>query len=57
MEADIQGLRKVLGDLTPQGKDLEIQVEQLNKDLVLLKKEHEEVRKHSKVVLAVVEWL
>lgn len=44
VEADLQGLSKVYDDLTLQKTDLEIQIEELNKDLALLKKEHQEVR-------------
>ncbi|XP_042529065.1 keratin, type I cytoskeletal 20 [Dipodomys spectabilis] len=42
VEADLQGLNKVFDDLTLQKTDLEIQIEELNKDLALLKKEHQE---------------
>lgn len=42
VEADLQGLSKVYDDLTLQKTDLEIQIEELNKDLALLKKEHQE---------------
>uniref|UniRef100_A0A8C3X4Q5 Keratin, type I cytoskeletal 20 n=1 Tax=Catagonus wagneri TaxID=51154 RepID=A0A8C3X4Q5_9CETA len=42
VEADLQGLHKVFDDLTLTKTDLEIQIEELNKDLVLLQKEHEE---------------
>ncbi|XP_036985636.2 keratin, type I cytoskeletal 20 [Artibeus jamaicensis] len=42
VEADVQGLSKVADDLTLQKADLEIRVEELNKDLLLLKKEHQE---------------
>jgi acidic type I keratin len=42
VEADIQGLHKVFDDLTLHKTDLEIQIEELNKDLVVLKKEHQE---------------
>ncbi|KAF6094542.1 keratin 20 [Phyllostomus discolor] len=42
VEADVQGLHKVADDLTLQKTDLEMQVEELNKDLALLKKEHQE---------------
>ncbi|KAK2505271.1 hypothetical protein MC885_008137 [Smutsia gigantea] len=42
VEADIQGLRKVFSDLTLSKTDLEIQIAELNKDLELLKKEHQE---------------
>lgn len=57
VEADLQGLSKVFDDLTLSKTDLEIQVEELNKDLVLLKKEHQEVKNKyiSEVVLGMVE--
>ncbi|XP_048221279.1 keratin, type I cytoskeletal 20 [Perognathus longimembris pacificus] len=42
VEADLQGLSKVFDDLTVQKTDLEFQIEELNKDLALLKKEHQE---------------
>ncbi|XP_045692898.1 keratin, type I cytoskeletal 20 [Phyllostomus hastatus] len=42
VEADVQGLHKVADDLTLQKTDLEMQVEELSKDLALLKKEHQE---------------
>lgn len=42
IEADIQVLKKVLDDLTIHKTDLEVQIEALSKDLVLLKKEHQE---------------
>lgn len=42
VEADLQGLRKILGELALQRTDLEIQIEELNKELDLLKREHEE---------------
>lgn len=42
VEADLHGLSKVYDDLTLQKTDLEIQIEELNKDLALLKKEHQE---------------
>ncbi|KAG8514885.1 LOW QUALITY PROTEIN: Keratin, type I cytoskeletal 20 [Galemys pyrenaicus] len=42
VEADLQGLNKVIDDLTLSKTDLELQIEELNKDLALLKKEHEE---------------
>nr|XP_003414490.2 keratin, type I cytoskeletal 20 [Loxodonta africana] len=50
VEADLAGLSKVFDDLTLRKTDLELQIEELSKDLVLLKKEHEEeviaLRKH-----------
>uniref|UniRef100_A0A8D2AKA3 Keratin, type I cytoskeletal 20 n=1 Tax=Sciurus vulgaris TaxID=55149 RepID=A0A8D2AKA3_SCIVU len=42
VEADLQGLSKVFDDLTLSKTDLEIQIEELKKDLILLKKEHQE---------------
>ncbi|XP_047612714.1 keratin, type I cytoskeletal 20 [Phacochoerus africanus] len=42
VEADLQGLHNVFDDLTLTKTDLEIQIEELNKDLALLQKEHEE---------------
>ncbi|XP_008584291.1 PREDICTED: keratin, type I cytoskeletal 20 [Galeopterus variegatus] len=42
VEADIRGQNKVIDDLTVCKTDLEIQIEGLNKELVLLKKEHQE---------------
>lgn len=42
VEADLQGLNKVFDDLTLNKTDLEVQIEELNKDLVLLRKEHQE---------------
>lgn len=57
VESDIQGLNKVLGDLSITRTDLEIQIKELSKDLDILKKEHQEVRKYSELSLGMIEWL
>lgn len=57
MVADLHGLKRVFDDLTLTKADLEIQIEELTKDLHVLQKEHEEVRKYSEAVLGMIEWL
>lgn len=47
VEADIAGLRGVMGELGVAKTDLSMQIESLTDEIAFLKKNHEEVQHHS----------
>lgn len=44
VEADVAGLKSVLSELIMNNKDLSLQIEGFNEELVYMKKNHEEVK-------------
>lgn len=44
IEADLANVRKLLDEFSLKRSDLEMQIEALNEELIILKRNHEEVR-------------
>lgn len=52
VEADIAGLKMLLGELAVAKTDLEMQIDSLRDELETMKKNHEEVRRRSRATLS-----